>query len=375
MNKLIPAIDIGEERLIITVAEVLNGEVEFKVTKQYNTKAFGKGGVRDFREAVRNLRQGIEEVEREMGGKIKQIYVGIGGEYLVGQAIQVKLDIGKPKVITPLEISKLETLAKEKLSPSYSLVQLVKREFVIDGELRMREAIGIKGREVLGNFFAISTKEVILTNLFQLFANVGISLVNFVAQPVATMEVIPTEEEKKLGCVVIDIREEVSQGSIIQDYQLSDIFSIPLGSNSVTNDIVSCLGVSWEVANQLKKKVKWDKFTSHEDELIQIVEARVEEIFNLVKCKLKKLTLPSFLGGIILTSSSLPLSGIEQVAQRVFNFGCKFRLPKTNENLPPSIIGVVKYGEKIYPKKGMMKRRKRWSASKIRYGLRKFFLE
>jgi cell division protein FtsA len=375
MNKLIPAIDIGEERLIITVAEVLNGEIEFKVTKEYKTKAFGSGGIRDFREAVRKMKQGIEEVERDVGGKIKQIYVGIGGKYLVGQPIQVKLEMKKPKIISYLEIEKLKTLAKEKLPPSYSLVQLVKGEFVIDGDLKMRDIIGIKGKEILGNFFAISTKEVILTNLFQIFTNVGIPLVNFVAQPVATMKIITTEEEKNLGCVVIDIRENVTQGTIVQDNQVKEIFSLPIGSNSVTNDIVSCLGVSWEVANQLKAKVRWDEFTRKDDELVQIVEARVEEIFNLLKYKLKKISFSSLSGGIILTSGYLTLSGIEQIARRVFDFVCKFRLPRVNGKLPPSIVGVIKYGEKVGFKKGIVRSKRKLSVNKLRCGLRKFFLE
>jgi cell division protein FtsA len=134
---------------------------------------------------------------------------------------------------------------------------------------------------------------------------------------------------------------------------------IPVGGFHVTNDIAIGLRVPYEVAEDVKLKYGdcrpseidrevvftvepfgGEKIQVGRQDLAYVIEARVEEIFQLVLQDIKRSGYEGMLpAGIVLTGGSSQIRGIGQVAQRIFGVPARVAKPKKLVGLVDALQG------------------------------------
>jgi cell division protein FtsA len=185
-------------------------------------------------------------------------------------------------------------------------------------------------------------------NLIKCVNRAGFRVNDLILQSLAAGTAVLTEEEKELGVVLIDLGGGTTEVVVYCQGAPYSTSSIPLGGAQVTRDISLWGSISFETAEKIKIQAgccREDLLDRDESvlvdgiggrppqaiprsELAQVIRPRVEEIFEMVKNELDKLSVSGWLGGgIVLTGGGAQLLGTVELAEDVFNSGRRRPMP------------------------------------------------
>jgi len=159
----------------------------------------------------------------------------------------------------------------------------------------------------------------------------GYRVVEMVYSPLLSSLSTLSKNQKELGVLVLDLGGETTNLAVVQENKLLTLKTIPLGGEHITNDIALALRIPTKIAKEVKihygsasskniskkETVNLNEFDpSLEEEisrkyLAQIIEARLEEIFDLVNQEIKKIGKQANLpGGVVLVGGGAKLPSI-----------------------------------------------------------------
>jgi cell division protein FtsA len=177
----------------------------------------------------------------------------------------------------------------------------------------------------------------------------------FVLNPLASGEVALSETERQMGVVVCDIGGGTTDLAIYVDGDVWHTAVLSVGGNHITNDIAQVLHLPASQAEEIKLQhghanpeeidqrqyFNVRPFGEEEPvqvghyELVQIINARVEEIFSMVVQEIKRSGYDGLLpAGMVLTGGTASLPGIRTVASRAL--GVPVRVAE-----PDNLIGMT----------------------------------
>jgi cell division protein FtsA len=176
-----------------------------------------------------------------------------------------------------------------------------------------------------------------------------------VLNPLASAEVVLSETERQMGAVVCDIGGGTTDMAIYIDGDIWHTMVLGIGGNHITSDIAHGLRLSISQAEEVKKQYghalqnevsETEIFSTrifgeerpvdiHRRDLAMIIEARTEEIFDLVLQEIKRSGYDGLLpAGMVLTGGSSQLSGIRTLASHTL--GLPVRVAK-----PENLLGLT----------------------------------
>jgi cell division protein FtsA len=193
--------------------------------------------------------------------------------------------------------------------PNREILKVVPEYFIVDLEEGVKNPIGMSARklEVIANIFSMNKN--ILGNMKKAVADVGIEIYDIYPNLLASAEGVLTKRQKELGVVCIDIGASTTGITVYEEGVLKFSSVIPIGGDSVTNDIALGARTSIDVAESLKinhstvgleegvdkeKEIQLNEIMQNEEGSItnlylsQIVSARYEEILYFISAELKK---------------------------------------------------------------------------------------
>jgi cell division protein FtsA len=177
----------------------------------------------------------------------------------------------------------------------------------------------------------------------------------FVLNPLASAEVALTEAERQMGAVVCDVGGGTTDLAIYVDGDVWHTAVLSIGGNHITSDIAQVLHLPNTQAEEIKLQHghanpeeidaqqyfnlrpfgDQDVVQASHLELVQIIHARVEEIFGMVVQEIKRSGYDGLLpAGMVLTGGVSALPGIRTIASEVL--GVPVRTAK-----PENLIGMV----------------------------------
>ena len=165
----------------------------------------------------------------------------------------------------------------------------------------------------------------------------------------ASAEAVLTEEEKQAGVLIADIGGGTTDIAVMRDGSIYHTSVLPVAGHQITRDIAAGLGLSFELAEEMKKKYG-SLIPSEEEEadkvvgenghsvsyrdLCEIMRARVEELMRLVVLELPRTDYARLIpSGIVITGGGANLPGIVEMTQAIT------RLP-VRIGIPPALNGV-----------------------------------
>jgi cell division protein FtsA len=195
----------------------------------------------------------------------------------------------------------------------------------------------------------ITAASATVENLRQCVQGSGVQVTQFVLNPLASAEVVLSETERQMGAVVCDIGGGTTDMAIYIDGDIYHTMVLGIGGNHITSDIAHGLRLSISQAEETKKQYGYalqseindnDFFSTRifgEDkpvdisrkDLAMIVEARTEEIFDLVLQEIKRSGYDGLLpAGVVLTGGSSQLPGIRTLASNVLGLPVRIARPE-----------------------------------------------
>jgi cell division protein FtsA len=263
--------------------------------------------------------------------------------------------------------------------PNYEIIHVVPTKFAVDNQEDIKDPLGMNGMRLEVETLIIQGLTSQIKNLTKAIYRTGLEIEDLVLSPLAAAEAVIGPKQKELGAALVNIGASTTSIAVFEEGELLHAAVLPIGSEHITADIAIGLRCPINLADRIKvdygsakpesfdKKDEIDITHLLEEEgvhdgvdsvshkyIAEIVEARVEEIFEKVDAELKKIERSGMLpAGVYLVGGGARLSGIVEVAKR------KLRLPvsvgankftqtvidKVNDPEYLTALGLVLWGE------------------------------
>jgi cell division protein FtsA len=215
----------------------------------------------------------------------------------------------------------------------------------------------------------ITGSKSIIINTLRCVERAGLEIVDIVLQPLAAGDYALSRDEKDLGVALIDLGGGSTTIAVFEEGFITQTSVIPVGGDYITKDLSVGLRTSTEDAEKIKVKhghAFYDEASEDEVfsvpiigsdqhqqfnqlEISDIIEARMEEIFELVLHEMKRLGLSDLPGGYVLTGGIANMQGVIELAQVILQNRVRIAVPDyigVREPQYTTAVGLIKYAYK-----------------------------
>jgi len=347
---IVVGIDIGTTKICTLVARVEN-ERNMRILGVGIEPSLGirKGTIVDLQAASQSIARSIEKAERSSGLEITAALVSLAGSHV--SSVNSRGVVGiSGRVIDHEDVERALDAAQAVAIPhNREIIHVIQRGFTVDGQDGIRMPVGMHGYRLEVEAHIITAAAATVENLRQSVQASGVEVTQFVLNPLASAEVVLSETERQMGCVVCDIGGGTTDMAIYIDGDVWHTMVLGVGGSHVTSDIAHGLRLSIAQAEEIKKQyghavqaeiAETDVFTARifgeeraaeisRRELAMIIEARMEEIFDLVLQEIKRSGYDGLLpAGVVLTGGSSLLPGTRTLANRVLGLPVRIARPE-----------------------------------------------
>ena len=383
-DDLLVGLDIGTTKVCAVIGSVReNGDLNvIGVGSAPTNDGVRKGAIVDIDRTVDAITTAVDEAERTAGSGVEYVYVGISGAHITSVNSQGIVAIkGNSREITDEDVERAVENAKTAVSiPTHQqIIHTLPREFVVDEQKEISNPVGMVGSRLEAQVHIISGAITAVQNIMKSCEMANLKIHEVVLQPYASSLAVLSEDEMKLGVVLIDIGGGTSDLMIFQNGHVVHSFCAPVGGHYVTNDIAVGLKTGTQNAEALKIKYgvaltanadsnqqievscpggeKTKKPVTQKD-LAEIIEPRMEEMFNELKEQIIKHVSPEMIpAGVVLTGGTALMNGCPELAEEILGLSVRRGYPqnvtglkeKINSPVYSTAAGLIKFGMKYYP--------------------------
>lgn len=326
-EKYIAALEISSSKVIGAVGIAgKSGQLEIiAVEQEKSSDTVRYGQIQNIEETYNLTNYVLERLERRSNispREITGVYVGLSGRSLRSISINVSLSLPDDTDISEAIVDRLKTKALEAdVDSSLEIVDAVPRIFKV-GKTETDRPIGMVGNTISATYDLIVARPAIRSNLRRVLKDrLGLEIKGIMVTPLVTGVIALSDQEKKLGCMLVDIGAETTSVTIYTKGNLVYFATLPLGGRNITRDLMS-LNELEEKAEEFKLNFgnavapinpSQEKIGRHRmSQISELVVARSEEIVaNIVEqISYAGLTDKDIPEGIVLCGGGSRLNGI-----------------------------------------------------------------
>ena len=365
-------LDIGTTSVKVIVAEYVDSQMNIIGVGNAKSEGINRGIVVDIDKTVQAIQRAVGQAEEKAGIKIRQVSVGVPANLLEVENCQGMIAVsGDSKEITNEDVKNVASAALVRsVPPERQIIAIQPQEFTVDGFEGIKDPRGMIGvrLEMFGLLF--TGPKTIVHNIRRCVEKSGLIISEMVITPLALTESILSDGEKDFGTIVIEVGGGQTTTSVMHDKQLKFTHVNQEGGEFVTKDISTVLNTSFNNAEALKINYgdAYPERTSASEEfpvdvigksepvkideryLSEIIEARMEQIFNKSKEVLDEIDALDLPGGIVLTGGAASMPGIVDLAQEIFGVNVKLYVPNHMGLRNPvftNVISIVDYSANL----------------------------
>ena len=285
-KEFIVAIELGSSKITgIAGQKKPDGSISVLALAREESSSFiRKGVVYNIDKTAQCLSNIVKKLEAQLKTRIRQVFVGVGGQSIRGVRNTIVRDLPADTIITSEMVTSMMDENHATDYPDQKILEVVDQEYRVDANLQI-DPVGELGNVVL------------------------------------------SENVKRSGCALVDLGADTTTVAVYSKNVLRHLAVIPLGANNITKDIAS---LQMEESEAEKMKLKYaSAYTDNNDiddtlkysidqdrqvesrKFTEIVEGRVEEIILNVREQIPQEYYDKLLGGIILTGGGANLKNID----------------------------------------------------------------
>jgi cell division protein FtsA len=374
-GEIIVGLDIGTTKICAIVGELTDEGIDIIGIGSHPSRGLRKGVVVNIESTVQSIQRAIDEAEAMAGTEITHVYTGIAGGHIKSFGGRGVVAL-KDREVRDADIARVIEQAKTVNIPvDREVIHVLPQEFIVDDQTGIKEPLGMTGARLEARVHIVTGAVTSAQNIVKCANRAGLNVADIVLQPLASSEAVLTEEEKELGVCLVDIGGGTTDIAIFQNGSIVHTAVIALGGNNLTNDIAMGLRTPMEQAERIKQK-HGCALTSMVDKqevievpsvggreprvmgrqiLTEILEPRVEEIFQLVHHEIERNGFSELLAsGVVITGGSTLLPGMAELAEEIMGVPIRRGVPRGIGGLVDVVkspvyatgVGLVVYGAK-----------------------------
>ncbi len=292
-----------------------------------------RGVVTQPQEVGAAIREAIEQAERLSGKEVSSATVNINGSHVQGVDSRGVVAISAiDRHIEDEDRIRVEEAASiMKLPANREIIQIFPKEYSLDGQGGIKDPVGMKGVRLEVDTHIVTSSVPNIKSVEQAMDIGGFSIRHRSISSLASAEAVLTREQREAGTAVLDIGSGTINLIVIEDSEVQYVAVIPVGGRHITNDLAIGLKTDLDIAEEVKikhaslegdsrsvvsVKVAKQQHTFDAETVRMIIEARVEEMLELVDKELKKIGKSKKLpGGVVFTGGSSKIKGLADFAK------------------------------------------------------------
>lgn len=346
----IVGLDVGTTKTVVIVGQVQEGMIQIIGIGKSPNSGMRKGTVVDIEDTVSAISSAIEQAERSSAVPVNSCFASVGGNQIVSAESKGVVAVSKADGEIQ-EVDKdrvLDAANSVALPPNYEILHSVPKFYSVDNQPEIKDPVGMSGirLEVTSHIIGIATAA--LRNLSKAVTQSGLDIDGIIFGPLADQKAFLGKKQKEIGSILINIGASNTSIVVYEENTLIHSKVIPVGANHITNDIAIGLKINLDAAEKIKlnevtasledvrdtEKIDLSKYDPNEKErptrryVCEIAEARLNEIFSMVKDELKSIDRDEMLpAGAVLVGGGAKLEGLQQFVKKTLNLPVQIGKP------------------------------------------------
>ena len=361
IGDIIVGVDIGTSKVTTVVGEVNNfNQIETICMSKCKCTGIKKGKIINENEVAMSIAKTINDAEEEANLRINSAYVTIPGKYVTIVQNSVMKEIkDKFAGISIKDVNSAMMLVKDiELPEDKTIIDIVPEQFILEDGKVVNDPVGCLSENFTVNAEIILADKDYIKQLHQIFKKVDLEIDGIIPVTLAERNLVLDANELNDSIMLLDIGAGNTEIGIFDGGKFVYTNTIPLGGDSITNDIAVVLDISKEEAEKLKRQygLALKSFIDNDNdiilntcnglsktrtikssELIEIIEARVEEIFSLINKDITSQGNKSKINNVILTGQGITNINKSDVAGKIaLNIPVKMSTGRLISTIRPS---------------------------------------
>jgi len=341
-------LDIGTTKVRTVVAHIdsSTGVPTIVGIGQAANTGMRKGVVVNLQGPGRAIDEALGEAERMSGYQVTGATLSVNGSHILTTHADGMVAVsGVNNEITPDDLARLSDVATTgKVPANRDVLNVVAHAYKLDGQDNIKDPIGMTGTRLEIDAHVVSALTPYLVNVEKAAESAQVEPHAVVPTAMAAARAVLNEAQLENGVAVIDLGGSTTSIAVYEEGDLQYVGVVPIGGTNITNDLAIGLKTDPEVAEEVKVKhacalshseteavnVKHDGeiVTFKTEDINEIVEARLEEIFEGVQLHLKKAGRAGKLpGGVVLVGGGAKLKHIADYAKETLGLAARLGQP------------------------------------------------
>jgi cell division protein FtsA len=359
-TRVVGAVEIGTSKVAVLLGEIVD-DSGLNIIGHTLAPSLGvkKGVITDLNAASDCVHAAIMSAEKNAQTRIDEVYLAQTGSHLQGNFNLGTTNVGSSDGIvraTDIEQAK-EDARRRKLPDSRTYIHHIQNPFSIDGQ-QVENPLSKEGKRLQVGYWSVHGDSRIVRDSLRVVSGIDLEVSDMIISSIASGAVLLEDAEKDNGALVIDVGGGTTDFVLYQKGYIVLTGVVPVGGDHITNDLSIGLRVGRKSAEEFKVK-NGRAYHQKEDRdekvwlfgdltigdreyplaaITKIIEARVSEIFSIIKEQLDaaKLLVPADIAsGVVLTGGSSRLSGIDEAASRAL--GLEARIAEGSQDVAPEL--------------------------------------
>lgn len=341
IGDIIVGIDIGTSKVCTVVGEVNNfGQIEIICNTSYKCSGLKKGKIINEDEISLSIAKTIKDAEDETNLKINSAYVTIPGKYITIVQNSITKDVkDKYSGISVRDVQNAIMQVKDiEIPDGQTLIDIVPDKITLENGTVVTDPVGnLSSNFTISAQIILAQKEYV-RQLNSVFKKAGLEIDGIVPITLAERNLILDTNELHDNIMLLDIGAGNTDIGVFEGSTFIYTNSIPLGGDNITNDISLVLNISEEEADKLKRQygLALKSFIDNDNdiilntckdenknriikssELIEIIEARIEEMFSIINKEISNQGIKQKINNVVLTGQGIVNINKSDVAGKI----------------------------------------------------------
>lgn len=325
-------IDLGSSKIRVVIGSRSGESVSVVGYGEVNSEGIRRGAISDLRTPIDPLIEAMHAAENMSGFDISGATLGVNSSSIVSTYVEGMVlteEARQGRGLSEDDLMRVEEAAmKGKVPNNREILDFVPFEYIVDGQGNVRDPLGMTCSRLEIHANAVSAMMPDVNNLRRLCEetdNLGVHAM--IPAVMAAAEVVVTNHQRENGVGVVNFGSNTTSIAVYDEGELQFVNVIPMGSNDVTRDLATILAATPDLAEEVKLRYADASFVDGKDvtvkrghdeyvfgrsEINEVVEARLDEIFERVAKSLKSAGYDKRLPeGLILTGGGAKMRNLD----------------------------------------------------------------
>ncbi|MDR2884887.1 MAG: cell division protein FtsA, partial [Deferribacteraceae bacterium] len=330
-DNIFVGLDIGTTKVCAVVARKNpEGSVDIIGFGSAVSTGIRRGVVVNIDATVNAIKQAVSEAERMSGVQVKSVCTGIAGGHIKSFNSRGVIAV-KPGEVTKSDVNRvIESAAAVNIPAGYEVLHVLPQQFILDGQPEIKDPVGMSGVRLEAEVHIVTGAVSSAANVTKSCVRAGLSVEDIFLEQLASSEAVLSDDEREIGVCLIDGGGGTTDMAIFNRGAVYHTAVLQIGGNHFTRDLTTGLSTSEGEAENIKVNhgcVWMDRVSADEvvevasvggraprkiarPVLTQILQARADEVFNMLLDEIHKRDFMDMVGaGIVLTGGMGNLEG------------------------------------------------------------------